>query len=93
MSGDLLKALYMTTWYNGRYDLPINEREFIYFENKLVGVPQIRQLRIGLNTCRIPSYVQNSFTNCFGDYSKSNANQTNFGSQSDTRYIINIFYE
>ena len=37
----LLDALYMEKWYNGQ---PVNDhqRGFVYFENKLLGLPRLR---------------------------------------------------
>nr|AKN21727.1 PKD2-1 [Schmidtea mediterranea] len=83
---DFVNALYWNTWYNSMTYLPLNEREFIHYENKLVGVPQIRQLRIGSNTCQIPSFFKNSMSNCYGDYSFSNLNKSDFGISNSTAW-------
>jgi len=43
--GPLLDGLYWETWYNNK---PVSEenRGYIYYENKLLGVPRIRQLKV-----------------------------------------------
>ena len=48
--GPLLDGLYWEQYYDGA-DVKNKEHHFIYFENKLIGVPRIRQVRIKRNTC------------------------------------------
>ena len=49
-TGPLLNGLYWEQYYDGA-DVKNKEHHFIYFENKLIGVPRIRQVRIKRNTC------------------------------------------
>ena len=47
--GPLLDGLYWETWYNEQ-PLANDELGYIFYENKLLGVPRIRQLKVNLYT-------------------------------------------
>ena len=42
--GPLVDGLYWETWYNGR-NVSDDELGYIFYENKLLGVPRLRQLK------------------------------------------------
>lgn len=81
-----MKAIYWDQWWYNQRNVSLNNKEFIYFENKLIGVPQIRQLRISSNSCSIPPSFRSIFSNCFGDITTQNANQSAYGLQTQTAY-------
>jgi polycystin 2 len=47
MGGPVLNGLYDQTWYNGA---PLSDEQYGYvlFENKILGLPRLRQLRVNL---------------------------------------------
>ena len=49
--------------FNDRYNgdkLPINETGFIFFENKLLGVPRIRQVKVRNDSCLGFNFIEKS---------------------------------
>uniref|UniRef100_F1S8V0 Polycystin-2-like protein 1 n=1 Tax=Sus scrofa TaxID=9823 RepID=F1S8V0_PIG len=48
--GPLLDSLYWTKWYNNQ-SLGHGSHSFIYYENLLLGVPRLRQLRVRNDSC------------------------------------------
>lgn len=56
----LLPGLYSWgTWYNGLPVAASGGANQVLFENKLLGVPRIRQLRVRNNSCTVPTSFQN----------------------------------
>nr|XP_033783246.1 polycystic kidney disease 2-like 2 protein [Geotrypetes seraphini] len=65
--GPLLDGLYWNTWYN---DKEMSEnKSFIYYENLVLGVAQLRQLKVRNNTCNVHPYFRNFTKTCFSSYS------------------------
>uniref|UniRef100_A0A2K5D174 Polycystin-2-like protein 2 n=1 Tax=Aotus nancymaae TaxID=37293 RepID=A0A2K5D174_AOTNA len=88
MEGPLLEGLYWDSWYNNQqlYDLKNSSR--IYYENILLGVPRVRQLKVRNNTCKVYSSFQSLISECYGKYTSANEDLSNFGltSNSEWRY-------
>ncbi|XP_003934002.1 polycystin-2-like protein 2 [Saimiri boliviensis] len=88
MEGPLLEGLYWDSWYNSHqlYDLKNSSR--IYYENILLGVPRVRQLKVRNNTCKVYSSFQSLISECYGKYTSANEDLSNFGltSNSEWRY-------
>jgi polycystin 2 len=59
MEGPVLNGLYDQTWYNGD-NLTADQYGYVLFENKILGLPRLRQLR-----------VNKKFINFFNFYSFS----------------------
>ncbi|XP_052007469.1 polycystic kidney disease 2-like 1 protein [Xyrauchen texanus] len=78
MEGPLLDSLYWTKWYN---DLPLENgnQSFIYYENMLLGVPRIRQLKVKHNSCKVHKDFQQEITDCFDVYSDKKEDDSTFG--------------
>ncbi|XP_048224449.1 polycystic kidney disease 2-like 2 protein isoform X2 [Perognathus longimembris pacificus] len=64
MEGPLLDGLYWDSWYNNQklYDLKNSSR--IYYENILLGVPRVRQLKVRNNTCKLCFMAVSFYTYC-----------------------------
>jgi hypothetical protein len=45
MNGPVLTGLYDPVWYNGE-NLTSSQYGYVLFENKLLGFPRLRQLRV-----------------------------------------------
>ncbi len=58
-----LTALYWTKWYNDE-PLPNGNQSFIYYENMLLGVPRIRQLKVKNNSCKVHKDFQQEIDEC-----------------------------
>ncbi|XP_017356448.2 polycystic kidney disease 2-like 2 protein, partial [Cebus imitator] len=88
MEGPLLEGLYWDSWYSNQqlYDLKNSSR--IYYENLLLGVPRVRQLKVRNNTCKVYSSFQSLISECYSKYTSANEDLSNFGltSNSEWRY-------
>ncbi len=76
MKGPILDGLYWDNWYNGEKVEKIN---FIYYENKLLGVPRLRQLRVQKNSCKVHSLFEGSIKECYDSYSLFSEDKKPFG--------------
>ncbi|KAK7148581.1 hypothetical protein R3I93_012804 [Phoxinus phoxinus] len=85
MEGPLLDSLYWTKYYN---DEPLqNENQsFIYYENLLLGVPRIRQLKVKSNSCNVHKDFQQEISECFDVYSDKKEDDIRFGMINGTAW-------
>jgi len=67
MNGPTMDGLYWEEWYNGQNSSSFSN--FIYYENKLLGVPRLRQVRVKKNSCRIPAMFKTTIQDCYDSYS------------------------
>uniref|UniRef100_A0A8C1WCB6 Polycystic kidney disease 2-like 1 n=1 Tax=Cyprinus carpio TaxID=7962 RepID=A0A8C1WCB6_CYPCA len=74
----LLDSLYWTKWYNDE-PLPNENQSFIYYENMLLGVPRIRQLKVKNNSCNVHKDFQQEIAECFDVYSDKKEDNSAFG--------------
>ncbi|XP_069486643.1 polycystin-2 [Ambystoma mexicanum] len=83
--GPLLDGLYWDVWYNNK--TMAENQSFIYYENLLLGVPRIRQLKVRNGSCSIPEDLQDEIKDCYDVYSPSNEDTAPFGLQSGTAWV------
>ncbi|KAL4640930.1 polycystic kidney disease 2-like 1 protein [Arapaima gigas] len=76
--GPLLDGLYWTTWYNNQ-SMGTSPQSYIYYDNLLLGIPRIRQLKVKPNSCTIPKDFQKDIKNCFDVYYKDKEDNRSFG--------------
>ncbi|XP_046885450.1 polycystic kidney disease 2-like 1 protein [Hypomesus transpacificus] len=76
--GPLLDGLYWTKWYNNQ-SLENRNQSFIYYENLLLGVPRMRQIKVKNNSCKVHSDFQNEITGCFDVYNEKKEDILDFG--------------
>uniref|UniRef100_UPI0037E73607 polycystin-2-like protein 1 n=1 Tax=Semicossyphus pulcher TaxID=241346 RepID=UPI0037E73607 len=76
--GPLLDGLYWTKWYNNQ-SLDSGDQSFIYYENMLLGVPRMRQVKIMNNSCQVHSGFQDEITGCFDVYNEKKEDDLSFG--------------
>ncbi|KAL6487075.1 hypothetical protein MHYP_G00037010 [Metynnis hypsauchen] len=76
--GPLLDGLYWTSWYNNQ-SLETGTHSFIYYENMLLGVPRIRQLKVKNKSCKVHSDFKEEITDCFDVYSDKKEDDSSFG--------------
>ncbi|KAM4875886.1 polycystin-2-like protein 2 isoform 3-T4 [Thomomys bottae] len=86
MEGPLLDGLYWDSWYNNQklYDLKNSSR--IYYENILLGVPRVRQLKVRNNTCKVYSSFQSLMSECYDKYTSENEDLADFGLKLDSEW-------
>ncbi|NXX41085.1 PK2L2 protein, partial [Tricholaema leucomelas] len=77
--GPLLDGLYWDKWYNNRTFTLQHNSSHIYYENLLVGVPQIRQLKVHLNSCSIHPYFRAALEGCYSQYRYGAEDRADFG--------------
>ncbi|XP_034040309.1 polycystic kidney disease 2-like 1 protein [Thalassophryne amazonica] len=83
--GPLLDGLYWTRWYNNQ-SLDSGDQSFIYYENMLLGVPRMRQIKIKNNSCQVHSDFQDEITGCFDVYNDQEEDDLSFGLINSTAW-------
>nr|XP_695404.3 polycystic kidney disease 2-like 1 protein [Danio rerio] len=78
MEGPLLDNLYWTKWYNDE-PLENGNQSFIYYENLLLGVPRVRQLKVKQNSCKVPTDFKKEISDCFDVYNIKKEDDGAFG--------------
>lgn len=63
--GPMMNGLYWENWYNGDNGTGIG---YIFYENKLLGVPRFRQLRVKNGSCKVHKLFQSAISDCYDDY-------------------------
>ncbi|XP_023417383.1 polycystin-2-like protein 2 [Cavia porcellus] len=86
MEGPLLEGLYWDTWYNDQKLYNVKNSSRIYYENILLGVPRVRQLKVRNNTCKVYSSFQSLMSECYGKYTSENEDLSDFGIKSGTEW-------
>ncbi|XP_042726978.1 polycystin-2 [Lagopus leucura] len=82
--GPLLDGLYWDMWYNNK--TIAENRSFIYYENLLLGVPRIRQLKVRNGSCSIPEDLKDEIKDCYDVYSVANEDTAPFGLRNGTAW-------
>ncbi|KAM9847493.1 polycystin-2-like protein 1 [Aulostomus maculatus] len=75
----LLDGLYWTKWYNNQSLDSSNQQSFIYYENMLLGVPRMRQIKIKNNSCKVHKDFQDEITGCYDVYNEKKEADVSFG--------------
>nr|XP_025729326.1 polycystin-2 [Callorhinus ursinus] len=83
--GALLDGLYWKTQPSNRTEA--DNRSFIYYENLLLGVPRIRQLKVRNGSCSIPQDLRDEIKECYDVYSVSSEDRAPFGPRNGTAWI------
>uniref|UniRef100_A0A3P8UHS9 Polycystin 2 like 1, transient receptor potential cation channel n=1 Tax=Amphiprion percula TaxID=161767 RepID=A0A3P8UHS9_AMPPE len=76
--GPLLDGLYWTKWYNNQ-SLDSKDQSFIYYENMLLGVPRMRQIKMKNNSCKVHNDFQDEISGCFDVYNNNKEDDFSFG--------------
>ncbi|XP_039274381.2 polycystin-2-like protein 1 [Styela clava] len=83
--GPLMNGLYWEKWYNNQ-NVSEEDLGYIYYENKLLGVPRMRQLKIQNGSCQVHPDFQNEITACFDSYHADKEDTTPFGKENGTAW-------
>ena len=63
-------GLYWESWYNGEA-VAEDDLGYIFYENKLLGVPRLRQLKVRDDSCTIHDDFKNEIKECYGPYAEA----------------------
>ncbi|XP_013821040.1 PREDICTED: polycystic kidney disease 2-like 2 protein isoform X4 [Capra hircus] len=85
MEGPLLDGLYWDSWYNNEnlYDLKSSR---IYYENILLGLPRVRQLKVRNGTCKVHAFFRSLMDECYDKYTSKNEDMADFGLKQHTEW-------
>ncbi|XP_010577503.1 PREDICTED: polycystic kidney disease 2-like 2 protein [Haliaeetus leucocephalus] len=83
--GPLLDGLYWEKWYNNT-TLTLQNNSHIYYENLLLGVAQIRQLKVRNNTCSIYPYFHHFLEDCYSEYRYRAEDRSDFGLRNKSEW-------
>ncbi|XP_039770201.1 polycystic kidney disease 2-like 1 protein [Ornithorhynchus anatinus] len=83
--GPLLDSLYWTKWYNDRA-LDHSPQSFIYYENLLLGLPRLRQLKVKNNSCVVHDDFKEDISGCYDVYSPDKEEKEPFGRLNGTAW-------
>ncbi|KAJ7324463.1 hypothetical protein JRQ81_017483 [Phrynocephalus forsythii] len=83
--GPLLNSLYWTQWYNNK-PLGHSTQSYIYYENLLLGVPRMRQLKVQNNSCVVHDDFKEDISGCYDVYSEDKENKSPFGLLNGTAW-------
>ncbi|KAK2098820.1 Polycystic kidney disease 2-like 1 protein [Saguinus oedipus] len=83
--GPLLDSLYWTKWYNNQ-SLGHGSHSFIYYENLLLGVPRLRQLKVRNDSCVVHEDFREDILSCYDVYSPDKEEQLPFGPLNGTAW-------
>nr|XP_060492041.1 polycystin-2-like protein 2 isoform X3 [Panthera onca] len=86
MEGPLLEGLYWDAWYTNKTLYNLKNSSRIYYENILLGVPRVRQLKVRNNTCKVYSSFQSLMSECYDKYTSSNEDTSDFGLKQETEW-------
>merc|ERR1711988_1457604 len=85
--GPFVKGVYWDTWYNGDNITNIDTQDnFIFYEDKLLGVPRIRQVRIANNTCTVHEDFADTIDTCFDEYRESGKAMNPYGDENNPSF-------
>ncbi|KAG7153275.1 Polycystin-2-like [Homarus americanus] len=79
MENILLDGLYWEYWYDPTPTPTEEDDRNILYENRMLGVPRIRQVRVRNDSCLIPENFQRAINQCFDVYSDAAIDTNSFG--------------
>jgi len=88
----MLDGLYWETWYNDR-NVSQDELGYIFYENKLLGVPRIRQLKVRNDSCTVHDDFKKEIKACYDAYAKSIEDKRPFGVMNGTAWTYHTEQE
>lgn len=74
----MLDGLYWETWYNNQ-NVSQDELGYIFYENKLLGVPRLRQLKVRNDSCTVHDDFKNEIKQCYDAYASTIEDKNPFG--------------
>lgn len=87
LNGPLSDGLYWEQYYNDKNVTNEDELGFIYFENKILGRPRIRQLRVKNDSCTVHDDFKSVIKDCYAPYSPEAEDQSPFGLKNESAWM------
>ncbi|KAM9226579.1 polycystin-2-like protein 2 [Leptosomus discolor] len=84
--GPLLDGLYWDKWYDNTTLTLQKNNSHIYYENLLLGVARIRQLKVRNNTCFIYPYFHSFLEGCYSEYHYRAEDRSDFGLRNGSEW-------
>ena len=66
------------------------EETYIYNENKLLGVPRLRQLKVRKDSCTVHEDFKSEISECYDVYSEKEEEIDPFGLENGTAYVLPV---
>ncbi|XP_068614235.1 polycystin-2-like [Brachionichthys hirsutus] len=82
--GPFLNGMYWEVWYNNK-SLPENH-SLIYYENLLLGVPRLRQVKVRNESCSVHEDLRDEVQECYSMYTPTNEDTAPFGPKNGTAW-------
>ena len=73
--GPIMNSIYWESYYNGEN---VTGTGYVFYENKLLGVPRVRQLRVKNGSCTVHKSLRSLISDCYDDYSFSGEDKAAF---------------
>lgn len=83
--GPFLSGMYWEVWYNNK-SLPENQ-SLIYYENLLLGVPRLRQVKVHNESCSVHDDLRDEVQDCYNMYTPANEDNAPFGPKNGTAWV------
>ncbi|XP_029950684.1 polycystin-2 isoform X2 [Salarias fasciatus] len=83
--GPFLSGMYWEVWYNNK-NLPENQ-SLIYYENLLLGVPRLRQVKVRNESCSVHEDLRDEVQDCYSIYTLTNEDTASFGPKNGTAWV------
>ncbi|XP_062378932.1 polycystin-2 isoform X1 [Sardina pilchardus] len=83
--GPFLNGMYWEVWYNNK-TLQENQ-SLIYYENLLLGVPRLRQVKVRNESCTVHEDLRDRVQDCYSMYSPTNEDRAAFGLKKGTPWV------
>ncbi|XP_013781183.2 polycystic kidney disease 2-like 1 protein [Limulus polyphemus] len=83
----MLDSLYWETWYNDN-PTDLEDRNILY-ENRLLGPPRLRQLRVKNDSCNVHDDFKKAISQCYAVYSSHIEEKEPFGLMNGTAWTYN----
>ncbi|XP_071829952.1 polycystin-2-like protein 1 isoform X3 [Apostichopus japonicus] len=81
----LMDGLYWETWYNND-NVTEDELGFIFYENKMLGVPRLRQVKVTNESCIVHTDFRDNIKQCYAFYSESLEDTSPYGLRNGTAW-------
>ncbi|XP_019390278.1 PREDICTED: polycystic kidney disease 2-like 2 protein [Crocodylus porosus] len=88
--GPLLDGLYWDTWYNNKTIPDPKNGSHIYYENLLLGVARVRQLKVRNNTCSIHPLFTTFLKECYYKYRLAAEDKSDFGPRNKPEWVYSV---
>ncbi|CAF0734591.1 unnamed protein product [Didymodactylos carnosus] len=82
MGGPIVKGLYNEKWYNDD-NITNTQYGYVLYENKLLGRPRLRQLRVTNHSCKVHKKFIAVVPDCYAAYSRRKEDKSSYGPDND----------